>query len=249
MSARQQDLLSDGQDLAGISDIAVRHGFIRKVFGILSCQLIVTTLIGGLITIKGDDMIRDSPGLVLTLAWSCMALTIAMMFVFICCPGTMRKSPLNYVLLSSFTLAEGVMVGFICVQYTVPSVLVTLAFTAMITLAIKLFSCQTKYDFTGMMPYLMVCSLVLCGFGFLMMIVSLCGGGSSQAFQTVNMIYAAMGALVFSAYIVLDTQLIVGGKAKHRFSVDDYCMAAINIYVDIIQLFLYLLQLFGDRRN
>jgi FtsH-binding integral membrane protein len=30
--------------------------------------------------------------------------------------------------------------------------------------------------------------------------------------------------------------------------VDDYVVAAINIYVDIIQLFLMLLQLFGERR-
>jgi len=140
------------------------------------------------------------------------------------------------------------MVGFICVQYTVPSVLVTLAFTAMITLALMLFSCQTKYDFTGLGPYLLVCTLVLCGFGLLMMIVSLSGGGSGRAFQTLNMIYAAVGALLFSAYIVLDTQLIIGGKTKLKFSVDDYCTAAINIYVDIIQLFIYLLQLFGDRR-
>ena len=30
-------------------------------------------------------------------------------------------------------------------------------------------------------------------------------------------------------------------------SVDDYAVAAINLYVDIIQLFMFLLELFGDR--
>lgn len=33
------------QDLAGVHDIAVRHGFIRKVFGILGVQLLITTAI------------------------------------------------------------------------------------------------------------------------------------------------------------------------------------------------------------
>ena len=63
-------------------------------------------------------------------------------------------------------------------------------------------------------------------------------------------LYAGMGAMLFSMYIVYDTQLIMGGKSRQfQYSLDDYCIAALNIYVDIIQLFLYLLQLFGDRRD
>ncbi len=44
-------------------------------------------------------------------------------------------------------------------------------------------------------------------------------------------------------------QLVVGGKHnKYRIGVDDYVFAALNIYLDIINLFLYLLQLLSDRR-
>lgn len=70
--------------------------------------------------------------------------------------------------------------------------------------------------------------------------------------------------------------MIVGGKhAKYRFTIDDYCFdrasvflffwlgdfsfcggksmgrcqAAIAIYLDIVNLFLFLLQLFGERRR
>jgi hypothetical protein len=43
-------------------------------------------------------------------------------------------------------------------------------------------------------------------------------------------------------YLVYDTQLIVGGNhRKHQFSIDDYAMAAICLYIDIIQLFLMFL--------
>jgi FtsH-binding integral membrane protein len=50
-------------------------------------------------------------------------------------------------------------------------------------------------------------------------------------------------------YLVYDTQLIAGGShRKHQFNIDDYAMAAICLCIDIIQLFLYLLSLMGNRR-
>ena len=58
------------------------------------------------------------------------------------------------------------------------------------------------------------------------------------------------GCLLFSCYIVYDTQLIVGGQhKKHQFGVDDYVFAALNIYLDIINLFVYLLRLLNSRRD
>lgn len=56
----------------------------------------------------------------------------------------------------------------------------------------------------------------------------------SQIAQTA---YAAAGALLFSALIVYDTQLIMGGKThKYQYEVDEYVFAALNIYLDIIQV-------------
>lgn len=100
----------------------------------------------------------------------------------------------------------------------------------------------------GCGPYLFCALLILLGFSFVLAIGSIAGLGGSVAFETMRLIYAALGALLFSFYIVFDTQLIVGGKHKHGFSIDDYAMAAICIYIDIIQLFLFILQLLGDRR-
>ncbi len=42
---------------------------------------------------------------------------------------------------------------------------------------------------------------------------------------------------------------MMGGNKKVSISPDDYVFAAINLYLDVIQLFMYLLSLFGDRRN
>lgn len=50
--------------------------------------------------------------------------------------------------------------------------------------------------------------------------------------------------VLFSAYIIYDTQLIVG-KGKRSLSTDDYILGAVMLYVDIVILFLQLLKLLG----
>ena len=61
--------------------------------------------------------------------------------------------------------------------------------------------------------------------------------------------YGAAGALVFSLYLVYDTQLMLGGKHKYALSPEEYIFAALNLYLDIINLFLYLLSIFGGGKK
>lgn len=46
-------------------------------------------------------------------------------------------------------------------------------------------------------------------------------------------IYASVGALIMSIYLVIDTQMLVG-KFGSKFGEDDYILAALNIYLDVI---------------
>jgi len=236
------------ESLTMLTEKSVRHGFISKVYGILCSQLAFTTVIAGLVMHYGEPLKRSNPGLVMGLMFGSMAMTLGMMCIFMCQPGLMKVSPTNYILLFLFTLAKSVLVGFISMQYTQQSVLLVTAITAFVVLGLTMFACQTKYDFTGFGPYLMCALLVLMGMSFCFMLGSMMGLGSSPAFQALHLAYAALGALIFSFYIVYDTQLIVGGKHERQFGIDDYCMAAISLYMDIIQLFLFLLQLFGERK-
>lgn len=237
------------EKLLGIADIHVRHGFIRKVYGILSMQLAVTTVVAFAAMEWGKQLARSSPVLVHTILTLSLALSVVIMFVFSCCPNVMRKSPTNYLLLVMFSLAEGVLVGFICLQYTKESLLMVFITTSVVVMALSLFACQTKIDFTGFGPYFLVGCLVLMSFGFMISMAGWLGIGQA-AFQGLRTLYALGGALLFSGYLVYDTQLIVADKhASHRFEVDDYCFAAISLYVDIIQLFLQLLELMGRESN
>jgi len=63
-----------------------------------------------------------------------------------------------------------------------------------------------------------------------------------------NFVISICVLVCFSAYIIYDTQLILGNRAR-EFSIDDYILAAMNLYLDIINLFLEILRLFGSRNN
>ena len=61
--------------------------------------------------------------------------------------------------------------------------------------------------------------------------------------------FGSVGALIFSLYIVYDTQLMMGGKHKYSLSPEEYIFAALNIYLDIINLFMYILMIVGAARS
>lgn len=238
-----------GEDsLSGLTETSIRHAFITKVYGILCSQLLVTTVLGGLVMVYGEPLLKTNPGMGMFFLFTSLAVSVGLMCVLMCNPGLMRQSPTNYIILFVFTLAESVLVGFICIEYTKQSVLIVTAVTAFVVFGLTLFACQTSYDFTGWGPYLMCAVLVLMGMSFCFWIAYMLGLAGTQAFQTMRLVYAGLSAIIFSFYIVYDTQLIVGGKHGRQFAIDDYCMAALALYIDIIQLFLNLLQLLGQRK-
>merc|ERR1712166_1706923 len=67
--------------------------------------------------------------------------------------------------------------------------------------------------------------------GFINMLFPI-GGGLGRA------VFSLMGALLFSGYILYDTSVIM-----LHMGPDDYIMASVSLYLDIINLFLYLLEI------
>ena len=45
--------------------------------------------------------------------------------------------------------------------------------------------------------------------------------------------------------MVFDTQIMMGGGKKYSLSPEDYVFAALNLYIDIVMLFMYILQIIG----
>lgn len=63
--------------------------------------------------------------------------------------------------------------------------------------------------------------------------------------RVMMIVYGSIGALIFSLYIVYDTQLMMGGKHKYALDPEEYIFASLNLYLDIINLFMYILMIVG----
>jgi FtsH-binding integral membrane protein len=132
-----------------------------------------------------------------------------------------------------FTLAETLMLGSVSALVESDVLATAIGTTMGVVAVLVLFASQTKYDFTSAGPYLM-CAL------WSMIFYSICG--AMFGFVT-GWFYGLLGTILFSFFIVYDMQLIIGGKGRHQLSVDDYVFAALNLYLDIINLFLHILQM------
>merc|ERR1719346_83523 len=222
----------------------IRNDFIVKVYSILTVQLAITFAIALYIRMfLTPEML---PKFYPVFQLSNMVTLGTMIGVMCCCSQCARNFPTNYIFLLVITVGMSISVGFVTVMYTAESVLMAVGVTALIFLSLTAFACITKTDFTGMGPYLFAGLSALMIFGFTMWI--------AQAFFAIYSplmykVYAGIGVVLFTFYIVYDTQMIVGGShTKYQFSIDDYAFAALNLYLDIINIFLFILQLFGDRR-
>lgn len=222
----------------GFSDTRIRHGFIKKTYSIISLQLLLTT--GVTVAIMFIEDVKVWFHTNVWFLYVCMACTFVIMLVLACCESVARSYPVNLILLMLFTVFESFLVGTISSVYDTTTVLIAVGITAAVVISITIFAFQTKYDFTGMGTYLFVFSIVLLVFGILTIFLHS---------KILSLVYAALGAVLFSFYLVFDTQLMLGGKHKYSISPEDYIMAALNLYIDIIQLFLMILRLVGAARG
>lgn len=144
--------------------------------------------------------------------------------------------PTNLLFLSAFTLLEAYTISVIVSFYSAALVLNAVFLTAGIFIFLTAFACQTKYDFTSWMPYLFGALWGLVIFGFMSFFLPYSSTG--------DLIYGLLVALVFSGYILVDTQLVL---RKHH--VEEEIAAAISLYLDIINLFLAILRILNSQNN
>eukprot|EP00397_Hematodinium_sp_SG-2012_P019622 GEMP01020171.1.p1 GENE.GEMP01020171.1~~GEMP01020171.1.p1 ORF type:complete len:243 (-),score=31.07 GEMP01020171.1:1714-2442(-) len=242
MAGESQPLLASGNeenhDYCDQMDQVVRNGFIRKVYSILSIQLITTVLVA--LPFNMVPAVQEFVGRQPALLYLIIALNITFLIVLTCCPNMARKHPTNYALLAGFTLTESVLIGVITSMYKTSVVMLAVGITAGIVIGLTFYAFKTDADWTGAGPYLFAAVLCLMLFGLVCMFFP-------NPFM--QKVYCGLGALIFSFYLVYDTQIIVGGKhSQFRLGVDEYVFGALALYLDIINLFIYILQILGNDR-
>jgi FtsH-binding integral membrane protein len=238
-----KDIENHNEELIGEGDqitFMMRLGFIRKVYGILSFQLLFTV---AFICMTFSDTFAKFLLTNLAIFYVCIALSLVVGIALICFKKVARTSPTNYILLAIWTFCESWMVATCSATYDPKSVMVAGVLTAGVTISLTYYACTTKTDFTfcGGMLFAGSCIMFLMGIFFLIF------GITTSNFPLLNIVYCGFGVMLYSMYLIYDTQLVMG-KFGAEYSIDDYILAAMMIYIDIIQLFLYILQLLGSRR-
>ncbi|KAJ7680486.1 UPF0005-domain-containing protein [Mycena polygramma] len=206
----------------------IRKAFVRKVYTILLCQIFATVVVGG-----GLFAQKEIAFWVQTHTWAFYVPMIGTLVNLGFLYWKRHTHPWNFVLLSTFTLLEAYSVGVAIAFYDNVIVIQALLITLGVFIGLTIFTFQSKYDFEGMGPFL---------FGGLMALFMTGLVGVFIPFsQTVDLIYAIGGCLLFSGYIVYDTYII-----NARLSPDEFIMGAISLYLDFINLFLSILRLLNN---
>ncbi|XP_052028337.1 protein lifeguard 2-like [Apodemus sylvaticus] len=215
-------------------DTSIRKGFIVKVFVILSIQLFITAAIISIFVFC--EAVKKW---VLAMPWFLYALlpaVLIMIVILACCRDIRRQVPANYILLAFFTILEGLLLGSMSVLYRAEEILWATGATTAVTLALTIFALQTKWDFTLLSGVLFVVTCVLMIYGLFALVIRS---------YWLHLVYSALGTLLFSMYLVMDVQMMVGGRYHYEIDPEEYIFAALNIYVDIISLFIFILDLIG----
>ncbi|XP_045584470.2 protein lifeguard 1 isoform X1 [Procambarus clarkii] len=220
------------------SDKSVRMGFIRKVYLILMAQLAVTFGMVAVFNLSTEVKLYfgHNP------AYFYVALvgTIVCIIALSCCGNLRRRTPHNFIFLGLFTVFEGFVLGTAAATFTSYEILMAVGITLVVVLSLTIFAFQTKFDFTTCRMFVFVSIIVLFMFGLLAMIIRN---------EILSIVYSCIGALLFSFYLVFDTQMLVGGSHKYSISPEEYVFAALTLYLDVINIFMYILSIIGHSRS
>jgi len=207
--------------------LEIRLAFIRKVYTILTLQLLTTfsfSLFFSLNTTARALILSSTNALLLS-----MIASIATICALTCLA---RRHPHNLLLLFLFTVLEAHLLSFVCAAYYERGlgavVLQAVGLTAGVFLSLTAFTFQSKVDFTFLGAGLSTSLTLLLLWSAVQMIFGYAPGA----------IYSLLSALVFSGYIVFDTFLLL-----RKLGPEDYVVAAVSLYLDVINLFLAVLRL------
>lgn len=210
--------------------------FIRKVYGILTFQMIITVAMC-MIAMFVPAAQRAFIGM-LTSSGLRFLLFIPTMCTLCALHAKKAVHPTNYYLLILFTVLMSCNLAGICALYAKAGMGILILEAFSITMGafggLTLYALRSGQDFTWMggMLTMSLFGLIFCGligalFGF--------SGG---------IVVPIVGTIVFCGFILYDTSRIL-----RVYGPDDAIIAAIELYLDIVNLFLYILEILSRSDN
>ncbi len=245
---------------AGARGAAIDAGLrthMNKVYGTMSVGMLITALaawaMAGLSVTDVPNAYMFREGKYLTdfgyalyaspLKWVVMFLPLAMVFGFGAIINRISAAGAQ-VYFYAFAAAMGVSISWIFLVFTGFSIVQVFLITAISFAGLSLYGYTTKKDISGWGSFLIMGVIGL----LVAMIVNIWLQSPAIMFAV-----SILGVLIFAGLTAYDTQKIKTTYLAHAQGGDSEwlgkaaIMGALNLYLDFINMFMFLLQLFGNR--
>lgn len=212
------------------ASVQIRLGFLKKVYSLLFVQLLITTIIGfTFMSVEPVKLFVQQNSWMLFLGFF-LSITI-LLFLHV----LRKETPINFILLAIFTVVQAYTVGVVVSFYDQYVVLQAFFLTVAVLAGLTAYTFQTKRDFSNIGVVLFSALFILIIGGILQIFIQ------SNAFDFAISVF---GAFIFALFIIYDTQNLM-----QRVSPEEYISATIELYLDIINLFLYILKALNAARQ
>ena len=219
----------------------------NKVYGTMSVGMLITALaawsFAGL-AVSGGQMTPFGQAIYVSpLKWVIMFAPLVMVFAFGALINRLSAAGAQ-LYFYGFALLMGLSLSSIFLIYTGVSIAQTFLITAIAFAGLSLYGYTTKKDLSGWGTFLMM--------GLIGLIVAMVVNIFLQS-PAIMFAISAIGVLIFSGLTAYDTQRIKVTYLEHAHAADEEwlgkaaIMGALNLYLDFINLFLFLLQFLGGR--
>jgi FtsH-binding integral membrane protein len=207
-----------------------RATLVRRTYGLIFLSVIVTIL--------GSAFAFTQPALMSAVAQHPIISMIAVFVPLFMAQRAARDFPKNLILTFLFTFVVGVWISpFLAfAEIRSPGVV---SQAALLTFAafgvLSLYAVFSKRDFSAWGSFFMVGMVVLIIASLINMFVQSAAAG---------LWIAAVGVMVSAGLLVFDTWRLM---RSGQFGQDDYVLAAVSIYLDLLNMFLFILSLLTGR--
>ena len=206
--------------------IIFRKIFVMKVYSILAIQFTITIFFVSLsfYSEKFQNFVKNYKSVYFLSTILSLITYIYPLFY----TKFLKSFPLNYVYLLLFTISSDFVLCRLIIKYKPTIILIALCLSIITIITLSIYAYYSKTDFTILGGNFFVtlnlfmissCLRILFGIEYSKLIINGCC------------------LIVFSTYIIYDTQLILGNQ-REKFNNNDCVLAAMCLYIDIINLFI-----------
>ncbi|CAB3237957.1 unnamed protein product [Arctia plantaginis] len=215
-----------------------RNSFVLLVMVIVLVMLLITA--GWIILVFTVESLFDT--FADASIFSIMAVSVCLLildYTMTCVPAA-RKPPCGIFVLLFALIFMCLLAAMVTCRYDTIIVFYAFLATSAIVLVCAALAC-TPFDFTSCWLYFIV---ILVGFSVVAMTVSIGMMVTGTYLKTVHLAILCIAVLLQSVGLVMNLQMILGGKSI-EIEEDDYLMAAFILYTSIVRMFLNLVQILG----